>query len=143
MMLLPTSPSTQELPIRRLVYVVDDEPAIASTLAAIIRMDGFDVRAFARPRDAFEAARQLAPDILLSDVMMPEMNGVELAIQISLLCPGCKILLLSGQAASADLLEEAYKGGNYFELLHKPLNPKELVEKVSRVFFTSPPPVHA
>jgi DNA-binding response OmpR family regulator len=119
---------------------VDDEPVVASTLGAIIRMSGFEVRVFTRSREAFETALLLAPDILLSDVMMPEMNGVELAIQISLLCPGCKILLLSGQASTIDLLHEAHKVGNDFELLLKPLNPEEVVEKVRRLFLTSPSP---
>jgi len=130
-------------PAKRLVYVVDDEPAVVSSLAAIIQMSGFDVRAFTRPREAMEAALMQAPDILLSDVMMPEMDGVELAIQISLIHPGCKILLLSGHAGFVDSLYENFRKRNQFELLEKPLNPRELVEKVKRLFLESPPRARA
>jgi CheY-like chemotaxis protein len=64
---------------------------------------------------------------------MPGMNGVELAIQISILCPECKVLLLSGQAATSDLLQKARDDGHDFELLIKPLDPRELLSNLKRV----------
>jgi CheY-like chemotaxis protein len=115
------------------VFVVDDEFVIASTLAMILGTNGFTATPFMRPADALEAATLNPPDLLISDVVMPEMSGIELAIQFRELYPSCKVLLFSGQAATADLLEEARKDGHEFELLLKPIHPKEFLMKIGMV----------
>jgi CheY-like chemotaxis protein len=117
----------------RLVYVVDDEPIIASTLAAIIKTQGFETRAFNHPLDALEAAKSLAPDLLLSDVIMPGMTGVELAIRLRQLCPECKVVLLSGQGATGDLIEKALNDGHRFDVLTKPLHPSRVLDAMRRL----------
>jgi DNA-binding NtrC family response regulator len=81
------------------IFVVDDEPLIASTLAAILQMNGFSAKFFTCPREALNAARLKAPDLLISDVAMPGISGVDLAIQMRAQYPACKILLFSGQAS--------------------------------------------
>ena len=73
-------------------------------------------------------ARQ--PDLIISDVIMPDMNGIEAAIRIRQALPGCKILLFSGQAATADLLEKARAQGHEFEILAKPVHPQDLLAKL-------------
>lgn len=112
------------------VYVVDDEKVIASTLVAILKLHGYSAKAFTSPLEALAAARWKAPDLLISDVAMPELSGVDLAIQTKILCPECKILLFSGQAATQDLLEDARKRGHDFQLLAKPVHPSALLSKV-------------
>jgi CheY-like chemotaxis protein len=87
------------------IFVVDDEPVIASSLAAILRMNGFSARFFTSPREALAAARSESPELVISDVAMPGISGIELAIQMRAQYPNCKILLFSGQAATLDLLE--------------------------------------
>ena len=100
------------------VFVVDDEDVIASTLAMILRLKGgFNARSFTKPLDALEAARLEAPDLLISDVVMPLLSGIELAIQVREHCPDCKVLLFSGQAATVSLLETARAKGYDSELL--------------------------
>jgi CheY-like chemotaxis protein len=64
------------------VFVVDDEPVIASSLAAILRMNGFSARFFTSPLAALAAARSESPDLVISDVAMPDISGIELAIQM-------------------------------------------------------------
>jgi DNA-binding NtrC family response regulator len=115
------------------VFVVDDERVIATTLAAILHLNGFVADSFVRPFDALEAARVNAPDLLISDVMMPEISGVELAIQMKAICPACKVLLFSGQAATADLLLAARERGHDFQLLSKPIHPTELLVQVGKL----------
>jgi CheY-like chemotaxis protein len=115
------------------VFVVDDEPVIASTLAAILQMNGFSSRFFTCPLEALNAARVKAPDLLISDVAMPGISGVDLAIQMRTQYPMCKILLFSGQAATADLLEDAHAKGRDFDLLLKPVPPAELLFKVAKM----------
>jgi len=64
---------------------------------------------------------------------MPEMSGIELALQIRESCPDCKVLLFSGQAATANLLEKARADGHDFELLSKPVHPSDLLAKIRAV----------
>jgi CheY-like chemotaxis protein len=61
---------------------------------------------------------------------MPDMNGIDAAIKIREFLPACKILLFSGQAATADLLENARKHGHQFDILAKPVHPKDLLAKL-------------
>jgi CheY-like chemotaxis protein len=60
------------------------------------------------------------------------MNGIEAAIRIRESLPKCKVLLFSGQAATADLLENARLRGHEFEILAKPVHPQDLLAKLSR-----------
>ena len=113
------------------VFVVDDEEVIASTLTMILRMQGgFRARSFSKPLEALEAARLEAPDLLISDVVMPLLSGIELAIQVREDCPDCKVLLFSGQAATAHLLEAASANGYDFEVLMKPVHPADLLARI-------------
>jgi CheY-like chemotaxis protein len=112
------------------VFVVDDESVIAATLAIILNQSGFQAESFTNPVQALEQARTTRPDLIISDVMMPEMTGIELAIAIKNECPECKILLFSGQAATADLLKSAREQGNEFHLLMKPIHPADLLQSI-------------
>jgi CheY-like chemotaxis protein len=112
------------------VFVVDDEDIIASTLAIILQQSGFAATAFNNPVEALSSAKVNAPDLLLSDVMMPQMTGIELAIQLQKFAPLCKVLLFSGQAATADLLKQATEDGHNFTLLSKPVHPTDLLSKL-------------
>ncbi len=115
------------------VFVVDDEPVIASTLAAILQMNGFSAKVFSCPLEALTAARLKAPDLLISDVAMPGISGIDLAIQMRAQYPTCKVLLFSGQAASLDLVEGARAEGHEFDLLLKPVPPTELLFEVGKI----------
>jgi len=112
------------------VLVVDDEQVIADTLARILDLNGYDASAVYTGTAAVENARALQPDLVISDVIMPDMNGIEAAISIRSFLPGCKILLFSGQAATADLLENARAQGHEFEILAKPVHPSDLLAKL-------------
>ncbi len=114
----------------RVVFVVDDEVVIAQTLAIILNQAGFKANAFDSPDKAIAACAEAAPDLLISDVMMPGMTGVELAIHFREALPQCKILLFSGQASTANLLEEARQQGYDFDLLSKPVHPADLLAKL-------------
>ena len=115
------------------IFVVDDEPIIASTLAAILQMNGFSAKFFTCPQEALKAARLKAPDLVISDVAMPGISGVDLAIQMRAQYPTCKILLFSGQAASMDLLKDARAQGHHFDLLLKPIPPTELIFEIGKI----------
>jgi DNA-binding response OmpR family regulator len=137
-------------PIPR-IFVVDDEHVIASTLAAILQRNGFSAKFFTCPLEALKAARLQAPDLLISDVVMPGISGVDLAIQMRAQYPACKILLFSGQATTMDLLEDARSQGHDFQLLQKPVHPSVMLSRIGALATenslagsrTSPRPVPA
>ena len=112
------------------VLVVDDERVIADTLAIILNQHGYDASAVYTGNGAVERARSTSPDLIISDVIMPDMNGIEAAIRIREFLPSCKILLFSGQAATADLLDNARQQGHEFEILAKPVHPQDLLAKL-------------
>ncbi|MGA2168447.1 MAG: response regulator [Terracidiphilus sp.] len=112
------------------VLVVDDERVIADTLSMILNQSGFDARAVYSGERALELATTFAPDMLISDVIMADLNGIDAAIQIRALLPRIKILLFSGQAATADLLEKARARGYEFEIMAKPVHPQDLLTKL-------------
>jgi DNA-binding response OmpR family regulator len=115
------------------IFVVDDEPVIASSLAAILQMNGFSARFFTCPLKALAAARSESPDLVISDVAMPGISGIDLAIQMRAQYPNCMILLFSGQAATLDLLEGARAQGYDFRLLQKPVHPSEFLSEIGQL----------
>lgn len=112
------------------VFVVDDESVIASTLGMILRGQGFEAHSFHLPAEALRVSRETPPDLLITDVVMPELSGIDLAIQTRELHPNCKVLLFSGQPAITGMLEAARASGHNFEVLAKPIHPGELLEKI-------------
>lgn len=109
------------------IVVADDEPIVSSTLTEILENEGYDVVSVSDGLAAIATVQAVQPDILLSDVMMPGMNGVEVAKRIRASLPRCRIVLLSGQAATGELLEQARAEGYEFEVLTKPIHPEMLL----------------
>ena len=118
---------------RSSLLVVDDEQRIADTLALILASKGYACRAAYDGDSALALCREQAPDLVISDVVMPRLNGIELALRIFREFPACRVLLFSGQAATADLLEEARACGHEFDLLAKPVHPEELLATIARM----------
>jgi DNA-binding response OmpR family regulator len=112
------------------VFVVDDDRVIASTTTAILRLSGYDARSFVNPLEALEAARIVQPDLVLADVVMPGLSGIDLAVRLKEQCPTCKVLLLSGQAETEDLLAAAREQGHDFQVLAKPIHPRDLLARI-------------
>jgi CheY-like chemotaxis protein len=96
----------------------------------ILNQSGFEARAVYSGERALELVSTFEPDMLISDVIMADLNGIDAAIRIRALRPRIKILLFSGQAATADLLEKARAKGHEFEILAKPVHPQDLLAKL-------------
>ena len=114
------------------VLVVDDERLLADTTAAILRRSGFETKTAYDGFGALDAMASFHPHCLLTDIMMPGMNGMELAIAVTKIHPNTKVVLFSGQAGIADLLAKSKGEGFEFPLLAKPVHPAKLVEGLMR-----------
>ena len=78
---------------RPVVLVVDDESAIADTLAEILALSGYAAMPVYDGEEALETALLMPPELLITDVMLPGMSGIELAIQMRRIFPDCGVLL--------------------------------------------------
>ncbi len=125
-----TKERMQETSVKPKVLVADDERVIADTLAIILNQSGFQATAVYSGEKAVETAKTLRPDMVISDVIMTDLNGIDAAIKIRGMLPDCKILLFSGQAATADLLDRARGQGHEFEILAKPVHPQDLLARL-------------
>lgn len=126
--LLHNIEGTESRPASPRILIVDDEELIANTCSEILEVAGFYTRTAYNGWSALEAMVRFKPDFLLTDVLMPDMNGVELAISVTKMFPGTKVILFSGQAGISDILRSGREQGYEFELLAKPIHPFRLIE---------------
>jgi DNA-binding NtrC family response regulator len=115
------------------IFVVDNEPIIASTTAIILNRNGYSARGFTDPREVVSASQFDVPDLLLTDVVMFGLTGIDLAIQVTAQHPNCKVLLFSGKRETERLLEAAQAKGYNFPLLAKPVHPSELLDEIAKL----------
>lgn len=118
---------------RAFILVVDDEKRIADTLAAILGSKGYSAEAAYNGESALALCRECKPDLVISDVVMPGMNGIELGIAVRREFSGCSVLLFSGQAVTAEMVQKARANGRDFELLAKPVHPEGLLQRVAQL----------
>lgn len=112
------------------VLVIDDDPRVADTLAMVLNASGFDAVSAYSGEHGLELARQVAYDHLVTDVMMEPMNGIQAALAISHIQPTCRVLLISGNERTANLLAEAVRDGYEFEILAKPVHPTVILDRL-------------
>jgi len=113
------------------ILVIDDEASIADSLAEILTDYGYRALAFYDGHAAIAATRERCPDLVLCDVIMPRLNGVDTVLAIRELCLSARIFLFSGQATTTDILKKARAQGHWFEVLPKPIHPNELLKKLA------------
>ncbi len=116
------------------ILVVDDEAAISDTLALIFQMQHYEVRVAYTAEDAIEIVAAWRPDLAVLDVMLPAMNGIDLALVIKANYADCHVILFSGHANTGMLLDEAERQGHRFEILAKPVEPQLMLERASSLF---------
>ena len=118
---------------RTLAFVVDDEDIIATTLAMILNRSGFEAVAFTQPQEVLRAAEVRCPSFLITDVSMPVLNGIDLAIQFKAIYPRCRVLLFSGAFSTGARIDGAKQKGFEFPILAKPVHPNELLAKLKQL----------
>jgi DNA-binding NtrC family response regulator len=116
------------------IFVVDDESIISQTLGMILRNAGYEARSFSEPDAALKAARGERPDLLLTDMVMPEMDGMELAMRMQELRPSCKVLVISGHLLSLPSAGRLHdEDRQHIDFLCKPVHPLKLLAKIEDV----------
>ena len=117
-----------EVANRTKVLVVDDEQTIANTLSWVLDREGYETRTAYSGEEAIDAVQTFAPDILICDVFMEGISGLDAAIAIRDKYPSCKVLLVSGHVSISDLSQQAAEKGYDFHYLAKPVHPRALLE---------------
>jgi two-component system sensor histidine kinase/response regulator len=115
------------------ILVVDDEPSILMGLAATIRRHGYDVVTAMNGDDGFLKARQFLPDLIISDVMMPSLNGLEMKQQMSVdpLLASIPFIFLTARTAYEDRVTGIRSGAD--DYITKPFVTEELMARIEAV----------
>lgn len=115
------------------ILVVDDEQLVADTTVEILNRSGFQAVCAYDGQSALQIAARLRPEYLLTDILMPSMNGVELAIAMTKTLPEIRILLFSGQVGISDILHHGQSEGYIFDIVAKPVHPEKLVARLKQM----------
>ena len=112
---------------QRKILIVEDEAVVLHTLQLILQQHGYDVKGARDGHEAFAISPGFQPDILLCDINLPDIDGIQIALRIKREVPYCRVVLLSGEITSAELLDQAKAHGHFFEVLAKPTDPQHLL----------------
>lgn len=115
---------------RELVLVADDDEDIVRFVEVNLRLEGFEVATANDGREALESARDMVPDLVLLDIMMPEMDGFEVCqnLRASTRTKHVPIIMLTAKSLSADKVVGLTSGAD--DYIIKPFDPIELVARV-------------
>ena len=126
---------------RGMILVVHDERVVADCMATLLRRAGFEARTAYDGRSGLEMALAISPDLLVSDVGIRGIDGVQLAILVVQAIPGCKVLLFSSYETSGGVLNARAEGYD-FSSLAKPVHPAAAMEQVLASFAFHPASNH-
>ncbi|HEX6135816.1 MAG TPA: sigma-54 dependent transcriptional regulator [Longimicrobiales bacterium] len=107
------------------VLIIDDERGILDTVQILLRGEGFDVEAMQNPREALSRLDDIEPDIVLTDIRMPGLNGLEVLAQMREYDPEIPVILMTAQASLQSAVQAVNEGAFYY--LQKPFSNAELV----------------
>ena len=120
------------MPDKRKILVIDDDPVVLETILLVLQHNGFDAKGADTAEEALSSARFNPPDILISDILLPGLSGIEVAVRIRKFLPNCRVLLISGDTTATEALQSARAAGHIFEVLPKPTSPEVLLETLNR-----------
>jgi two-component system, OmpR family, response regulator len=113
------------------VLIVDDEPNIRDLLSTSLRFAGFSVHAVGNGADAVNAAGKGAPDIILLDVMLPDMNGFSVTKKLRSMGINAPVLFLTARDETADKVTGLTVGGD--DYMTKPFSLDEIVARINAI----------
>jgi two-component system OmpR family response regulator len=113
------------------VLVVDDEPGIVDVVSMALRHHGFGVQSAATGKDALDLVRRWHPHVMVLDVMLPDMEGFEVARRLATEHVGVPIVFLSARDTTADKVRGLTTGGD--DYVTKPFSLEELIARLRNV----------
>ncbi len=115
------------------VLVIDDDPVIVQLLRVNFEIEGFEVVSAADGKEGFERAQAERPDLVLSDIMMPRTDGLQLLAQLKAHAATrhLPVILLSAKAQNAEVQQGLEAGAE--DYVTKPFDPLELIDRVNAV----------
>jgi len=117
--------------LRFIILIIEDDPAFASLLQAILESNGYEVHLAAKAETAFNFLNILSPHLIISDLYLPDMHGLELLKQIKISHPQVPLVFLSGYSEEVDIVLALELGAE--DYLSKPLRSKELLARIRKV----------
>jgi len=120
-----------EVPTGQRVLVVDDEPNLAEVVTMALRFQGFEVQTAASGRDALAAVHRFRPHLMVLDVMLPDMEGFEVAARLGAQRAGVPIIFLTARDATEDKVRGLSGGGD--DYMTKPFSLEELVARIRTI----------
>jgi len=124
-------PQTTDSANGRRVLVVDDEPNLAEVVTMALRFNGFTVETAATGREALTAVSKFKPHLMVLDVMLPDMEGFEVASRLGAQRAGVPIIFLTARDATEDKLRGLSGGGD--DYMTKPFSLEELVARIRTI----------
>jgi CheY-like chemotaxis protein len=112
------------------ILVADDQPTIVTTLAAILEEEGYEIETAFSGEEAVCKAARFSPNLLITDLVMGAMNGIEAATRITEMLPDCRVLFLSG-TCSFDELSHAAPKRLVFSFVRKPMRVPDLLSAIA------------
>jgi DNA-binding NtrC family response regulator len=116
-----------------IVLVVDDEHGIADAAAMVLEKQGYCALATYSAAEAIEILNRIDVALILSDINMPNVDGVELAMAARKECPGTKVLLMSASETSETIKGRQGCQGCPFQVMAKPFDSRELLDQVGKL----------
>ena len=113
------------------ILIVDDEPDFAEVLADRLEANGYDVRIAHRARECYALVAEAEPDLIMLDIQMPEISGMEALVELKIHHPRVPVLMMSASVVQTAARESVEKGAAGF--LKKPFEPEELMQKVRAI----------
>ena len=127
--------------LKKKILLVDDEEEILGFLSATLKRNNYEVVATSKAVEALELAKEVKPDVIILDVVMPGVDGGELAVSLGndSKTKDIPIIFATGLVDKKEELSQI-KAGKQYELLVKPVDPKELLATLTRVLLTTEEP---
>ncbi|KAA6463027.1 response regulator [Acidobacteria bacterium AB60] len=113
------------------VLVVDDDMRVADSIVQILSTSGYDAVGAYSAEVAMKMAEKLQPQVVISDVVMGPVSGIELAIHMREHHPECRVLLISGHTAPTGHLPGSGAQGSKLQFMSKPVDPARILEFVA------------
>ena len=117
---------------KKRILIVDDEVVIADSLVRIFLASGYESKAAYSAEEAVQVVLEWVPDLAIVDVRLKEMDGVDFAVQLREQFPSCEIALFTGLTDLSNLLEKARDACHTFQVISKPISPKDILDFVAR-----------